>query len=502
MQSVRYSPADERAIMATLWSPSIKNNPLNFVLYAYPWGKEGTPLAKHKGPRRWQAKLLMDMAAHIKNNSVEGAFEVYRRATKSGRGPGKSAVVSWLSHWMVSTRIGSSVIISANTENQLRSVTWAEMSKWFAMAINSHWWEIAATRITPSRWIADLVEEDLKIGSRYWNIEGKLWSAENPDGYAGPHNPLGMMIIFDEASGIDDAIWPVAGGMFTETVPDRFWLAFSNPRRNSGYFFECFNSKIDFWMTETIDCRTVEGTDQGYYQQIIGEYGPDSYEAYVEVYGEFPPEDAGQFIPLSLCRDAVARPPVFDDTAPVIIGIDPAGGGPDTTAIVVRQGQRILDIVRHRGDNTMEIVGIVIEMIEQYDPEMTCMDEGGLGKPLCDRLKEQGYHIRNVNFGWKARIPYGNKRAEMWGEMKQWLKTATIPDDKRLIVDFTMVSRKPDSKGKTFLQSKDTMSASPDSADALALTFAFPVRAKEKIAKKQNKNYFSVTSAITSWLAN
>ena len=39
-------------------------------------------------------------------------------------------------------------------------------------------------------------------------------------------------------------------------------------------------------------------------------------------------------------------------------------------------------------------------------------------------------------------------------------------------------------------------------ADALALTFAFPVRAKEKIAKKQNKNYFSVTSAITSWLAN
>ena len=68
-------------------------------------------------------------------------------------------------------------------------------------------------------------------------MEGRLWSAENPDSYAGVHNHDGVMVIFDEASGIDDAIWSVTAGFFTENTPNRLWLAFSNPRRNTGYFY-------------------------------------------------------------------------------------------------------------------------------------------------------------------------------------------------------------------------------------------------------------------------
>ena len=55
------------------------------------------------------------------------------------------------------------------------------------------------------------------------------------------------MVIFDEASGIPDSIWSVAAGFFTENILDRYWFAFSNPRRNTGYFFECFHAKRDFW---------------------------------------------------------------------------------------------------------------------------------------------------------------------------------------------------------------------------------------------------------------
>jgi hypothetical protein len=82
------------------------------------------------------------------------------------------------------------------------------------------------------------------------------------------------MVIFDEASGIDDAIWAVTAGFFTENTPNRFWLAFSNPRRNTGYFYETFHSKREFWHTKVVDARTVEGTDKQVYQQIIDEYGP------------------------------------------------------------------------------------------------------------------------------------------------------------------------------------------------------------------------------------
>ena len=504
MQQQQYTAEGEREIMRALWSAEIRDNPYNFVMFAYPWGKEGTPLAKKKGPRRWQKRLLLKIAAHIKQNKgKEENFDVFQHATKSGRGPGKSAVVSWLAEWLVSTRVGSSVLISANTENQLRSVTWAEMSKWFTMSINSHWWEVSATRITPAKWIAELVERDLKKGTRYWNVEGKLWSEENPDGYAGPHNPDGMMVIFDEASGIPDAIWPVAGGFFTEDTPHRFWFAFSNPRRNSGYFYECFNSKQAFWDTDTVDCRTVEDTAQTFYQQIIDEYGPDSIEAYVEVYGEFPPEDDEQFISVSLVNDAVRRENQLDDTAPIVIGVDPARFGADSTVIAVRQGRKVIEMRRFHGDDTMVIVGHVIDAIEEFRPALTCIDEGGVGAGVVDRLKEQRYKIRAVNFGWSAKDTrkYGNKRAEMWGDMKDWLRTGDIPDNRRLKAALTSVERKPDSMNAMFLKPKKDMRVSPDEGDAICLTFAHSVGHREpSAAKKQKKEVFARRETAGSWM--
>jgi len=307
---------DEVELMARLWSPSIKDDPLAFVLLAFPWGEQGTPLEKHAGPRKWQRAILQAIKDHIKENDGKIDFDTFRMAVASGRGIGKSALVSWLVIWMMSTRIGGSVIVSANSEAQLRSVTWAEITKWLAMTLNSHWFEIAATRIMPAKWLTEIVEREMKKGTRYWSVEGRLWSEENPDAYAGLHNEDGVMLIFDEASGIPDSIWSVSDGFFTENTPHRFHLAFSNPRRNTGYFYETFHSKRAFWRTRTIDARDVEGTDKNLYQRIIDEYGPESYQASVEVYGNFPSEGDDQFIASNLVDDAMKRPPIKDDSAP------------------------------------------------------------------------------------------------------------------------------------------------------------------------------------------
>jgi hypothetical protein len=121
-----------------------------------------------------------------------------------------------------------------------------------------------------------------------------------------------------------DGIWSVAGGFFTENTPNRFWFAFSNPRRNTGYFFECFGKKRDFWTTDNIDARSVEGTDKAMYEQIIAEFGEDSYQARVEVYGQFPLDDEGSFISPTLVMQAFARKAHNDPSAPIIMGIDPA----------------------------------------------------------------------------------------------------------------------------------------------------------------------------------
>jgi hypothetical protein len=508
MQTTVYSPEEEQRLMATLWNPALKNDPLAFVRLAFPWGKPNTPLEHFEGPRRWQREVLVELRDHIHANNGRIDFETLRLAVSSGRGIGKSALVSWLTIWMLTTRIGSTTIVSANSEAQLRSVTWAEITKWLSMAIHSHWFEVSATRVLPAKWIAELVERDLKMGTRYWGVEGRLWSAENPDAYAGVHNFAGVMLVFDEASGIDDSIWSVAAGFFTENTPNRFWLCFSNPRRNSGYFYECFNSKRDFWRNKIVDARSVEGTDKAVYQQIIDEYGPDSSAAHVEVYGQFPNASDDQFIGNALVDEAMERAAIADQSAPIVVGVDPARFGADATVIAIRQGRDILAIKRYRGDDTMEVVGRVIDVIEEYKPALVVIDEGGLGAGVVDRLKEQRYKVRGVNFGNKSTKPmmYGNKRAEMWGAMKDWLKDASIPKDRYLKSDLIGPMMKPDSKGTIFLESKKDMKsrglASPDAADAIAITFAFPVARREQRVDNTRRVSYGQGSASSGWMAS
>ena len=509
MQTTQYSAEDEQQLMTQMWSPQIADNPETFVMFVFPWGEEGTPLAKFKGPRRWQRRVLRRLADHIKTN--KGALDprVFRQAIASGRGIGKSALVSWLVLWFLTTRIGASVIVSANTETQLRTITWSELAKWVRMSLHSHWWEVVGIKMNPAKWLCELVERDLRKGTGYWGAEGKLWSSDNPDAYAGPHNHDGMMVIFDEASGIDDGIWSVAGGFFTEEIIDRYWFAFSNPRRDTGYFFECFNSKRDFWETEQIDARTVEGTSKALYQEIVDEYGEDSVEAKVEVYGEFPKGGDDNFISGSLVDDAMARPQYKDASAPVVIGVDPARGGADSTVIVVRAGRDIKSIKRFQGDDTMTVVGHVIDAIQEWHPALVVIDEGGLGYGILDRLHEQKYKVvRGVNFGSKSKTPrmWGNKRAEIWGEMKKWLMTASIPKDRLLKADLIGPRKKPNSAGTMYLEGKKEMRsrglASPDSADAIAVTFAFPIANSEyngKAARRVEPMYAPVS---TSWMGN
>ena len=158
----------------------------------------------------------------------------------------------------------------------------------------------------------------------------------------------------------------------------------------------------------------------------------------------------------------------------------------------------------------MTTVGYVIEVIEEYSPAMVCIDEGGLGAGVVDRLKEQRYKIRGVNFGWKSKKPmmYGNKRAEMWGDMREWLKSASIPTDRFLKGDLVSPLVKPDSKGAMFLESKKDMKSrgltSPDAADAIALTFAFPIARRGPRVDSPLRTAYSghASGASTSWLGN
>jgi hypothetical protein len=102
---------------------------------------------------------------------------------------------------------------------------------------------------------------------------------------------------------------------------------------------------------------------------------------------------------------------------------------------------------------------------------------------------------------------YGNKRAEIWGKMKDWLKSASIPNDRFLKTDLTSPMMKPDSKGAIFLESKKDMKArgvaSPDAADAIALTFAYPVASREYNSQTTTRTSSTGRGAVlTGWMGS
>jgi hypothetical protein len=135
-----------------------------------------------------------------------------------------------------------------------------------------------------------------------------------------------------------------------------------------------------------------------------------------------------------------------------------------------------------------------ITKTEQFDVDFArqLIEDKNIGRVDRDKLKKY----------FKNRIT-GNKRAEMWGEMREWLKTASIPNDRYLKSDLIGPMMKPDSRGTIFLESKKDMKsrglASPDAADAIAVTFAFPVARREGIDRNPRRGY-SAAGISTSWL--
>lgn len=487
------SPDQERQLMLDLWSPQIADDPLAFVRYVYPWGQKNTPLEHYSGPRVWQAEDLREMALYIEEQKAavmcDLSPQMFRKATVSGRGSGKSALFAWLIHWFLSTRLGGTVIATANTEAQLKNKLWAEVGRWLPMAINSHWFEMGALSVRPAPWFEERVKTDLKIGTGYYYAQAQLWSADNPDSFAGAHNPLGIMVLKDEASGIPNPIWQVTEGFFTEPVIDRYWLAASNGRRNSGAFFECFHANRNHWRRRHLDSRTVEGTDKALLQSIIDRYGADSDAARIEVYGQFPRRGDNQFIATGVVEEAQRRQLVQDPGAPMIMGVDPARFGDDATVIRFRQGRNARDVpppVVLRGADNMRVADECAHQIDKFKPDAVCIDAGN-GTGVIDRLRQQGYKVHEVWFGAASEhAEYANKRTEIWGHMRDWLTGAAIDASPELAADltgpeYTFAGRDGD---KQILEPKEKMKkrglASPDHGDALACTFAV------KIARKDN----------------
>ena len=453
------------------------HDPLGFVLFAFPWGEAGTVLEHDSGPEPWQRDVLGEIG-----RSVGNAGDAIRIAVASGHGVGKSALVAWIIVWALATFRDTRGVVTANTATQLKTKTWPELTKWLRLAVCAHWFEISATAIS-----------SVETGhARTWRIDAVPWNLRSTEAFAGLHNQgRRLFVAFDEASAIPDPVWETIEGALTDRGTEILWLATGNPTRNTGRFRECFGRFRHRWQRHQVDGRKVSLTDKDEIARWAADYGDDSDFFRVRVKGEFPRGGAMQFIDGETVGEAVRRPAESHLRQPLVMGVDCARGGDDQSTIWFRRGcdARSVPAIKLRIGDLMVLSGKVAEQALRHRAAAVFIDEGGIGAGVVDRVRQMlaGHLVVGINFGGRSdRYTLGdgmpltaNKAAEMWASMRAWLKTGAIPDDPELLAELTGREYGFNLHNAIQLEKKEDMKkrglASPDNADGLALTFAYPV---------------------------
>jgi hypothetical protein len=474
---------------------TFRHDPEGFADFAYAWRQPGTPLATMQGLRGWQRRYLRRVGQQLKANHLK-RNRVIREATCAGNGNGKSAVIGMLCCWAMSTSPDCRVIVTAGTETQLKTKTWPEVTKWFEWSITSDMFKIEETSI---------FHQDPNH-ARHWSLDRVAWNAKRPEAFAGAHNAgKRLVIVFDEASQIEDTIWEAVEGAMTDENTEIIWVVFGNPTRREGRFFECFNARRAAWsegQPEQLDCRSVEGTNKELYDLWAVEYGDDSDFFRVHVKGMFPRASELQFIPADFIDEACKREAVYEDWDPLIMALDVSRGGSDDSVFFFRRGNdaRTIAPISIPGTevrNSVKLIAKAAQLADQYQPDYIFVDAtgGSVGGPVADNLRRLGYTVQDVQFGAQAPVGgYCNMRAYIWGKLRDALETRlAIPDKIRLRSDLESPMFSHDNRDRIKLESKEDMKgrglSSPDWADALAMTYAFPVKPKgHRLDKFRSRN--------------
>ena len=404
---------------------------------------------------------------------------------RSAQGVGKTYVAAGLILWWLYANGPSAVVSLAPTERQVREILWREIHSLFVRVADLP---------------GELYQQGLRISPNHFALG---FSTRDAGRLTGFHHPR-LFVAIDEAHGLESFMWEAVFAL--ATGERNKVLAIGNPGAPTGKWFELNRSPA--WEGLTISAldhpnilerREVipGGPSEQYVADIAREYGAGSSIYRARVLGEFPEEAEDGLIRRSWCEAAAHRRDanvftVEDD--PVIVAVDPARYGPDSTALAVRQGPVLRQLLTWHGLDLMETVARVDQEARPVGvrPERyvsgwpkpypargyVVVDEIGIGAGVKDRLRELGYQVSGFNGGFRPRREdYLNTRAEAFWGLRKLLEAGEVglPWDDRLFDELTAIRWKVNTAGKIVLESKDLLrdrlGRSPDRADAVAMAF-------------------------------
>lgn len=433
---------------------------------------------------------------------LESVRDHRRTAVRSGHGVGKTAIAARAALAFYATRPGKTRVITTGASwTGVETLLWAELHAAY---------EIAAGAI-PGK----LNDTDLKA-SKEWFILGL--STDKPERFAGQHADH-LLLIIDEASGIDERIYEAASGYLSG--PDAHLLLIGNPTQLAGEFYAAFHEKSDKYNTISISAFdtpafTGEQVSDAAWESLKGI--PDYVEEMRDLYGEGSPvyqvRVLGEFASTSddtVCSGADvedARARTVERHVPAVVSCDVARFGSDETVISVRRGNHVRVVRRYAGQDTMRTVGEILQVADAvvrgtetplsgpvepaatFPPNMLriVVDDTGVGGGVTDRLREviweRSPHAASYQVvpftasaaSWSGDYP--NRRSELWFSFSERLPQLDLDPDKKLAAELVAPKYSLDSKGRRVVEPKaDTkkrLTRSPDTADSVLLTFAVP----------------------------
>lgn len=319
----------------------------------------------------------------------------------------------------------------------------------------------------------------------------RLFGADNPDALRGMYFDG---VVLDEVAQMKPEVW---GEIIRPALTDREgWALFIGTPKGMNLFSELYYSacKSEDWYAGFFPASKTKALPPAELEEARATMSDNQYRQEFEC--DFSASTEDRLITIDVVNAAIAREyqlPAYVHS-PKILGIDVARFGDDKSTFIYRQGCVAYGLKKFRNLDTMQFSGLIAQEIDKGRPEAVFIDVVGVGAGVVDRLKQLGYKVTGVNAGAQAlnESIHSNLRAEMWCKCRDWLKDfGQIPDDLELKNDLVSPMYQFDGRNRYVLEKKSDMKKrglmSPDCAESLILTFAYPVRAKTDYERVQER---------------
>jgi len=290
---------------------------------------------------------------------------------------------------------------------------------------------------------------------------------------SGQHDDF-MLVEFDEAAGVHDVVFD--GLTTTLTGICNIAILIFNPHRRDGYAVKThYDDKISpFWEKLQWSALDSDVVSESQKKRMALAYPVDSDMYRINVLGLPANSSDGTLIPYDWIYEATLRDPIYAGNERVQLGVDPAGGGKDSTMCCLKVGHHVKEFIEVYAKETIAIAQKILELAKKYKVEVICVDSIGVGKGVYDVLNKYFPTVYGVKVHEKAQTSrFKLYRDELYWRLREAFEHGEIivPDDNKFIEETSGISYKEEKfvEIEQKVSMRKRLGRSPDRLDSLLI---------------------------------